>query len=252
MTHHANIQARELVAHAHHLSLWSAERWILENVSFDLFQGAFCVLLGCNGAGKSSLLRVLAGVLPPSWRVVGRCEILSEVPCNSGEMLSRGVSWLGQHQHVSEDMTVQEYLSLSGRSVLLPYDDEFSARCRADFAVGSLLGHRLSALSGGQWQRVRLAQALSSRAKLILLDEPDAALDERWRRVLWRVLLERRQAGAAVVVALHRHLEVQGFVSNWIGLEEGRLVFSEDRPGVYPRAFVERLFLEKSLTRPNG
>lgn len=246
MTDHPNIDARKPFVHAHRLSLWTSGRWILENISFDLFQGAFCVLLGGNGAGKSSLLRALAGVLPSSWQVVGSCAIFSEVPCNSGKMRSLGVSWLGQHQEVSEDMTVREYLSLSGGCGLLPFDTEFSARCRSDFDVDSLLGNRLSALSGGQWQRVRLAQALSVRAHLILLDEPDAALDERWRRVLWRVLVERQHRGTTVVIALHRHLEVQGFVSNWIGLEQGRLVFSEDRPGVYPHAFVERLFWNRA------
>ncbi|MEY2987595.1 MAG: hypothetical protein RJB13_1116 [Pseudomonadota bacterium] len=227
----------------HQFSVWNGARWVLENVHLEIPRGAFCVVLGANGAGKSSLLAALAGVFDDPWCVLEGGE-WRHFPTDNASLLR--ATWLGQKLIVSEDMSVREFLGLP---------DFWGARrdLRDDwselFGVDELLDFRISALSGGQWQRVRLARALASESEILLLDEPDSALDARWRQVLWSILRERKAAGKTIVLALHHFRETLMDVSHWLGLEAGRLVFCESGAGGFPQAYVDRLFSEKSLTR---
>ncbi len=225
------------------LSVWSGSSWVLENISFEIPIGSFCVVLGGNGAGKSTLLAALSGVLEQPWRVA-----LRGVPCDLlGHDAVRGsVSWLGQSLLISEDMSVREFLNLPVAFGLRPCGRSESWSI---FGADELLDSRISTLSGGQWQRVRLARALARESKILILDEPDAALDARWRQVLWSFLRSRQTNGATVVLALHHFEEVLSDVSHWLGLEVGRLVFCESGSDCFPQAYVDRLFSQKSLTR---
>jgi ABC-type Mn2+/Zn2+ transport system ATPase subunit len=232
-------------------SLWGGSGWVLQNVSLEVAPGSFCVLLGPNGAGKSSLLKSIGGVLQPPWEQFGRLRF--DCPLGKGRDVQGGrpvVSWLSQSLSFFEDLSVREFLNLSALAQLEGFEHNGALLSAVmTFGVNALLEHRLSALSGGQWQRVRLARALGQDASVFLLDEPDAALDRAWRRVLWRALVHRQSRGATVIVALHRFSEVRDFVGFWFGLEQGRLVFTEGRPETFPQIFVDRLFLEKGLTR---
>lgn len=227
-------------------SLWGGSQWVLRNVSLSVRRGSFCVVLGGNGAGKSSLLKAMAGVLQPPWEKFGLLQIHS----NAHEEARVSLSWLPQSLGFSEDLTVREFLALQSVVQQLRSQPGEDVPAAADeFGVIPLLDRRLSALSGGQWQRVRLARALGREATLLLLDEPDTALDAAWRKVLWAALAQRMSRGATVVVALHRITEVGDLVDCWCGMEHGRMVFVEDRRETFPEALVERLFLEKGLTR---
>ena len=228
------------------LSVWNGSRWVLENLQFSIPRGAFCVVLGSNGAGKSSLLGALSGVLDEPWHVSLDASV-STPPTH--RVASESVNWLGQKLVISEDMSVREFLCLPNSMGEGPrlQDDDWSL-----FGADELLELRISALSGGQWQRVRLARALAMDSKILLLDEPDGALDARWRQVLWTVLRERRAMGATILLALHHYGEVRAEVSHWLGLESGRLVFCESGVECFPQAYVDRLFSEKSLTRCFG
>lgn len=232
----------------HGFSVWSGDRWLIKDVSGFLPAGAWCVLLGRNGSGKSTLLRALAGVLQRPWHVEGEFCAGPERSVPAHRPLC---AWVGQSLVASEDMSVEEFLKsadrLSTRGRIT--SSENWAECEEVFGLKELNALKLSTLSGGQWQRVRLAQGLASDAPLILLDEPDTFLDARWRWGLWNVLQRRRSSGSTVMTALHRYPDVKAFASHWWGLESGQLVFEESRPDVFPSHFVEKLFLEKSLTR---
>jgi ABC-type Mn2+/Zn2+ transport system ATPase subunit len=245
------IGAAEPVLSLQNYSLWSGSQWILRNVSLRVAPGTFCVLLGANGAGKSSLLRAFAGVLQPPWEHYGQFQKrlpAATIAAPIDECCA--LSWLSQSLSFSDDMTVREFLWLHQANGDTPVASSPAVAASAEeFGVQALFDRRLSALSGGQWQRVRLARALGREAALYLLDEPDTALDAAWRRVLWKALLQRQSRGATLVLALHRFGEVSDFVNSWFGLEQGALVFAQENPGFFPEAFVERLFLEKGLTR---
>lgn len=234
---------KDFAFRARHLSVWNGARWVLENVSLSIPRGSFCVVLGPNGAGKSTLLASLSGVLTQPWCVYQEGVLC--VPQKRGVRV-REVHWLGQSLVYSEDMTVREFLNLpSVHSV----EDRRREGCWSLFGADELLDARISTLSGGQWQRVRLSRALAVDASVLVMDEPDAALDARWRQVLWSTLRDRVVSGITVLVALHRFTEVQNDVTHWLGVEDGRVVFSESARCGFPQAYVDRLFSEKSLTR---
>jgi len=236
-------------------SVWRQPRWILTDLSAELYAGELCALVGPNGSGKSTLLRALAGVLQPPWQVSGELEIAfferGAVFQGAVELEMRKVSWVAQSLTPTDEMTVREFIWLSlahsnkGRTKSPEVFEALPVLER--FGVGPLLDTLISDLSGGQWQRVRLACGLALRAGVFLLDEPDTYLDERWREVLWSVLADLCAQGACIIVALHRFDDLQTRVDRWWGLAGGQLMFSHQELGVYPGALLERLFLGKGL-----
>jgi iron complex transport system ATP-binding protein len=158
------------------VSLHVGGRVLLRDINFALDAGEKVALVGANGAGKSSLLKVIAGLLPQysgSASIAGR-EVKEIYPRER----SRLVSLVLQRLPFVPRFTVQEFLDLSDFT-------DFSA---LDATVAGLLDRCLSDLSGGELQRVVLMSAVAQRAKLVLLDEPTAHLDPTGRSEVERIL----------------------------------------------------------------
>ncbi|MFZ9521778.1 MAG: ABC transporter ATP-binding protein [Silvanigrellaceae bacterium] len=220
------------------VSAWRSGQWILRDVGFEVPEGSLVVLAGPNGAGKTTLLRWLAGALlrHDGWLISGR------LTWRNGQGVSPAqVSYLGQSMSASAELTVREFLSLS---------EHVNADMVERFELTGLGEIPLTGLSGGQWQRVRLAQCLSRNSSLVLLDEPETYLDRRWRRVLLEILSERCAKGNIVVISHHRPQELQDLASHWLGLKEGGVMFFEDQAGVFPASLMSGLFLGKVLDSP--
>ena len=169
----------------------------LDNVSLTLAPGSLTALVGANGAGKSTLLHLLQGQLTPKqggvWlgdQSIQRCR--SQVAL----MPQRGrIDW-------SFPITVREMVSLG------QVQGPRTGCCDLDAAlqrVGllQLAGRRLDALSGGQQQRALLARALMQPARVLLLDEPCAAIDPPARQQLLRLMRQLADAGYALLVSSH-------------------------------------------------
>ncbi|MEN9808953.1 MAG: hypothetical protein RLZZ488_520 [Pseudomonadota bacterium] len=216
------------------LNAWRSGRWLLRDISCDFPSGSVAVLAGRNGSGKTTFLRSLASLLLSSdgWRVTGVVRS------------AQRVAYLGQNLPLNEDMTVSEFFRLTSSG-----GDEW-IQMHSRFAIGELASLQLSQLSGGQWQRIRLAQCLSNPAPLVLLDEPDSFLDRPWRGVLLDCLSQRAARGDVVVVALHRPEEAKSIATHWLGFESGSLMFCESGRDVYPNELLGRLFLVKRLDSP--
>ncbi len=151
---------------------------ILQDVSLDVFPSDFIGLVGPNGGGKSTLLRVILGLLPPQR---GEVRVMGLPPAQG----RRFVGYVPQFVESDRDfpISVWETVSLglvSGWSLFRRFSRQEKERIEAALEMVSMadLRHKpMGALSGGQRQRVWLARALVSEPKLLLLDEPTASID---------------------------------------------------------------------------
>lgn len=172
-------------------------RRVLTGVDLAACRGDFLLLTGPNGGGKTTLLRLIAGLLRPSEGQVLRA---------AGAV----VGYLPQYRRIDRQfpVTVAEVVQsgLHARKPLLrPFgkqDGERVSQLLEEAGLASLARRPIEALSGGQWQRVLLARALASEPDLLLLDEPDTHLDAAGRELLEQVV-ERYRARAAVVLVTH-------------------------------------------------
>ncbi len=148
----------------------------LENISLDVQRGEFVTFLGPSGCGKSTLLKLVSGLSPAS---SGAVQVNGLVPENAREMMS----------FIFQDATLLPWRTVE-RNVGLGLELEYAARAvRKDrvtqmlqlVGLGNVAQHYPRQLSGGMKMRVSIARALVSRPRILLLDEPFAALDEMTR-----------------------------------------------------------------------
>jgi zinc/manganese transport system ATP-binding protein len=183
-------------------------RIVWSGADFTVGPGEFLTVLGPNGAGKSTLLRMLLGLLPPA---SGTLRVFGEPPRRG----SPGIGYVPQRRVLDPDLAIgsAELVSLGAdghrwgmRLSRRRGRERREAVGRALAAVGAAGYARQPAgrLSGGEQQRLQLAQALVTRPRLLLLDEPLASLDLRSQRAVSQLVASlREQQGFAVVLVTH-------------------------------------------------
>ncbi len=214
----------------------------LSNVSLEVEQGEFLVVIGLSGSGKSTLLRCINRLIDPT---EGRIWLFGEeITGAEGAKLRALRTQIGmifqQFNLVRRHTVLSNVLSGSlGRaslfgSLLLQYSEEERARAMAALervGLGGRGGSRADRLSGGQQQRVAVARALMQRPRLILADEPVASLDPALRHSVMRHIESlNRDEGMTVVCTLHDVDLVQRYATRLVALRDGELVY-EGGPG---------------------
>ncbi len=181
-------------------------RQILSGVSFAVAPGQFTGLIGPNGAGKTTLLRVILGLTPPT---EGRVLLNGSPKTRQGGGL---IGYVPQKLAIDQDMPLRARdvvgLGIDGNKLGFPLPSASRRRRVTDAleAVGaeSYADARIGELSGGEQQRVLIAQALIGRPKLLLLDEPLANLDLRSEQGIVSVLARlAHEQGIAVLISAH-------------------------------------------------
>jgi len=229
-----------------HVTVRYGRSWAVREISAAVAPGEWVGLIGANGAGKSSLLRAVAQLErhEGTVRVDGRS--LRRV---SRRQQARLVAYVPQAPELPAGMTVAEY-TLLGRTPHLGYlsveSDADRTLCLAlleRLGLDGLAGRTLSALSGGEVQRVVLARALAQQAPVLLLDEPTSALDLGNRVDALELVDElRRERGLTVLSAMHDLTLAAQFTDRLLLLSAGRLVAAGTPAEVLDEALLSHCF----------
>jgi ABC-type cobalamin/Fe3+-siderophores transport system ATPase subunit len=219
---------------------------VLRQATFDLEEGSCSALIGTNGVGKTTLLRIAAGVLrPASGRVVLRGRPMETIPLKE---IARTIALVPQQLELPFEFTVQQVVE-QGRT---PYigmlrgpgrSDRVAVDRALDLADVSGLRHRIfNELSGGERQRVKIALGLAQQPRLLLLDEPTQNLDIG-RQVELIDLLHCLQAeGITILASMHDlHLVDKNF-SSVLLLSPGQPLASGSPEQILKPSILERAF----------
>ncbi|PYU87016.1 MAG: sulfate ABC transporter ATP-binding protein, partial [Acidobacteria bacterium] len=217
---------------------------IVDRVSLEVREGELFVLLGASGSGKSTILRITAGLLAPDHgRVLLHGRDVTGLPPQK-----RDVGFVFQNYTVFRHMTVAENIEFGLKIRRVPAAERRRRRDQLLDLVGLAgLGKRFPGqLSGGQLQRVAIARALAYEPKVLLLDEPFGALDVKIRTQLRRSLKEiQRKLGVTAILVTHDQEEAFELADRIGVLERGRLLEVGTAETLYaqPRSLSVATFL---------
>ena len=193
---------------------------VLKGVSFDVFQGEFLCFLGESGCGKSTMLNIIGGILGAdagSLKFGGR-ELLGLSKEELTEFRRENIGFIFQSYNLMSNLTVKENLDLIAELVENPAD---SGEILKLVGMEEKAGNYPSELSGGQQQRVSIARALVKKPRLILADEPTAALDYETSIGVLTVLEEVKRQGTTLVMVTHNE-EITRMADRIIRFKGGR------------------------------
>lgn len=184
---------------AERLACARGERRLFDGLSFRVRAGQALAVEGANGAGKTSLLRLIAGFLAPA---AGRILVRSgEAESDDADERSRLVGWLGHLDGLKPQMTVLEQLSFYARLYTVEGADLTSLLAQVGLTRQAELPCRY--LSAGQRRRLALARLVVSRRPLWLLDEPFAALDASGQGLVAQLMARHCGEGGIIIAATH-------------------------------------------------
>ncbi len=196
----------------------------VDQVSFTLRRGQTLGFLGANGAGKSTTLRMLAGVLAPdAGRIVINGVDLLDQPIQA----KRGLGYLPERPPVYQELTVDEQLHYSAglhglsRAARRQAVTDIKERCGLSDVSRRLIGH----LSKGYQQRVGIAQAVLHNPAVVVLDEPTSGLDPLQSREI-QGLIRELGADRGILLSSHRLSEIQAICTDVQIMRAGRLVYA--------------------------
>lgn len=209
----------------------------LTNASFNLYSGRVIGLLGPNGSGKTTFIKLASGLLTPS---SGEIEICGN---KIGVETKKVVSYLPDRDYLPDYMRVSDILKMFAEF----YSDFDSAKALDMLSRLSIdLNKRFSSLSKGMREKIQLSLVMSRNAKLYLLDEPIAGVDPAARDYILDTILSNYNKEAAVVISTHLIYDIEHVLDDVLMLQNGtvRLYDSADNMRAQTGMSVDAYFRE--------
>lgn len=204
------------------VSLRLGRRSVLTNLTLSL-EGRCIGLLGSNGAGKTSLLRLLATVLRPDR---GRILLHGHDIVKSPAYARTRIGYVPQHFHPSGDLTGRQVLQYLGTLRQVSQLNQEVESCLEQTGLTRVAHQATGTYSGGMLRRLALAQALLTKPAVLLLDEPTAGLDPEERDRFRNLIGTWSARGHQVVISTHLLEDVSAVADKVVVIHDGRLLFA--------------------------
>ncbi len=217
----------------------------LQNVNLTLYPGEVHALMGENGAGKSTLMKILAGAY-----IADEGEILVNGQriniTDPGVARRSGINLIYQELNVAPNLTVAENMFMGSelsRGQLLNRDGMKQEAAKVLQSLGASFApdDLVSRLSIAEQQQVEIARALKDNSRILVMDEPTAALSERETERLFEVIHKLRNDGIAIVYISHRMEEVYALANRVSVLRDGQYIGSLERSEISPERLVQMM-----------
>jgi len=218
----------------------------LHGISFEVDQGEVVALLGANGAGKSTTLRMLSGLhSPSSGSIVFEGHDITKVKAH--QFSSMGISHVPEGRRIFPQMTVLENLEMGafGRK------DNYDADLERMFTLFPILKERRKQLggnlSGGEQQMLAISRAMMSNPRLLLLDEPSMGLAPMIIDQIFRIIGEIRDSGTTVLVVEQNASQALRLADRGYVMENGVIAFSDEAAKLLHDPRVRAVYLGESV-----
>lgn len=218
----------------------------VNNISFYVKKGEVFGFLGANGAGKSTTIRMLCGILKPTSgdAIVGGFSVM-----NQPEKVKQQIGYMSQKFSLYNDLTVEENINFFGNIYGLT-NSVLEDRKKWVLSVADLTGKEkllTNSLPGGIKQRLALGTAVIHRPDIVFLDEPTSGVDPLARRNFWELINSLAEDGTTVVVTTH-YLEEAEYCNNIILIDAGKLI-AEGNPKELKERYIQNRILEIECER---
>ncbi|MDQ6422362.1 ABC transporter ATP-binding protein [Paenibacillus sp. LHD-117] len=201
---------------------YSPKRPVLHDIGFDIRPGEMVGLIGLNGAGKSTTIKHILGLLTPQQ---GEVEVAGVRLAQSPEQYRSAFAYVPESPVLFDELTVEEHLRLSGMAYGVREED-YESRAEEllnEFQMRKKRGAFAAHLSKGMRQKVMIMSALLASPPLYIIDEPFLGLDPLGIRSLLDRLVEVKRGGAAILMSSHILSTVEAYCDRFIVMHQGRI-----------------------------
>jgi ABC-2 type transport system ATP-binding protein len=219
---------------------------VLRGVDFEVERGSIFALLGSNGAGKTTVIRILATLLRAD---AGRAGVNGFDVVSSAAEVRESISLTGQFAAVDDVLTGRENLVLVARLRHLPDAGRIAERLLARFQLTDAAERRAATYSGGMRRRLDIAMSLIGDPPVVFLDEPTTGLDPEARLEVWQAVRDLAASGTTVLLTTQYLDEAEQLADRIAILHEGRIIENgtlAELKALLPPAKVE--YVEKQPT----
>jgi ABC-2 type transport system ATP-binding protein len=219
---------------------------VLEGVDFEVKAGSIYALLGSNGAGKTTIVKILTTLLKQD---SGQVTVNGFDVVSNPAHVRQSISLTGQFAAVDEMLTGRENIIMIARLRHLDNTHQLADDLLKRFGLTDAANRRASTYSGGMRRRLDIAMSLVGNPPLIFLDEPTTGLDPEGRLEVWKIVKELANSGTTVFLTTQYLEEAEQLADRIAILHKGRIIVSgtlEELKMLFPPAKVE--FIEKQPT----
>lgn len=220
---------------------------VLKGVNFEVKKGSIFALLGSNGSGKTTIVKILATLLKPN---SGSATVNGFDVSQKPDMVRQSISLTGQFAAVDEILTGRENLIMIARLRHLinpqPVADDLLRR----FGLTDAANRRASTYSGGMRRRLDIAMSLVGNPQIIFLDEPTTGLDPEARIEVWKIVKELAKNGTTVFLTTQYLEEAEQLADQIAILHQGKIIVNgtlDELKKLIPQSKVEYIQKQPSL-----